>query len=182
MNDLEKLFVSELKDIYDGEQQLVKALGEMEETAQSTELKSAFHTHLEQTRGHVNRLEQVFKQMGESPKRKTCQGLEGIIDEGQTMAEEFDGNSALDAALITAAQKAEHYDITSYGSLCSRAEELNLGGARTLLEENLQEEKETDSKLTVLAESARNREGKRRDTDKKSESAAKLSKMASHGM
>src|SRR5690348_4566440 len=102
MNDLEKLFVSELKDIYDGEQQLVKALSEMEKTAGSNQLKTAFHQHLEETRNHVNRLENVFREIGETPKRKTCKGLEGIIDEGQLVAKEFADNSALDAALIAA--------------------------------------------------------------------------------
>lgn len=181
MNDLEKLFVSELKDIYDGEHQLVKALGELEKNAVSGELKSAFHEHLQQTKAHVNRLEQVFQHIGESPRRKTCHGLEGIIDEGQMLAKEFQGNSALDAALITAAQKSEHYEITSYGSLCSWAEELGQDQLATLLKENLKEEKEADEKLSRLALSSRNPEGIRRDTDKRSETAAAFSKMATHG-
>lgn len=181
MNDLEKLFVSELKDIYDGEQQLVKALGELEKNAVSEELKSAFHEHQEQTRNHVNRLESIFEEIGESPKRKTCHGIEGIVDEGQMIAKEFSGNAALDAALIAAGQKAEHYEITSYGTLCTWAEEIGNAAVLRLLKENLSEEKEADAKLTHLAESARNSEARMHDTKKKSESSAAFSKIASHG-
>ncbi len=181
MNDLEKLFVSELKDMYDGEQQLVDALEQLEKNAMSGELKSAFREHREQTRRHVNRLEEVFQQIGETPKRKTCHGIEGIVDEGQMIAEEFKGNSAVDAALIAAAQKAEHYEITSYGSLCSWAEELGRDQIARLLEDTLEEEKEADMKLTRLAESIHNPGAKQQDTKKRSESAAALGKMATHG-
>ncbi len=169
MNDLEKLFVSELEDMYDGEQQLVEALSEMEESAASGELKSAFHEHREQTRTHVNRLESVFRAIGQAPHRRSCKGLEGIIDEGEKLAKEFRGNSALDAGLIAAGQKAEHYEITSYGSLCSWAKELGNAQIAALLHQNLQEERETDEKLTRLAESYRNPEAARRDTEKKGE-------------
>ncbi len=182
MNDLEKLFVSELKDIYDGEQQLVKALGELEKSAVSEELKRAFHEHLEETKGHVNRLEQAFKEVGESPRRKTCHGIEGIIDEGQMLAREFEGNSALDAALITAAQKSEHYEITSYGSLCTWAEELGHDRLASLLKENLKEEKQADQKLSHLVISAHNPKASRHDTAKRSETGAAVSKMAGHGV
>jgi ferritin-like metal-binding protein YciE len=169
MNDLEKLFVTELEDMYDGEQQLVDALSEMEESAASGELKNAFHEHLEQTRTHVNRLESVFRAIGQEPHRRSCKGLEGIIDEGEKLAKEFRGNSALDAGLIASGQKAEHYEITSYGSLCSWAEELGNSQVAALLQQNLQEEKETDERLTRLAESYRNPEAARRDTEKKGE-------------
>ena len=169
MNDLEKLFVTELEDMYDGEQQLVDALSEMEDSAASGELKNAFHEHLEQTRTHVNRLESVFRAIGQEPHRRSCKGLEGIIDEGEKLAKEFRGNSALDAGLIASGQKAEHYEITSYGSLCSWAEELGNTQVAALLQQNLQEEKETDEKLTRLAESYRNPEAARRDTEKKGE-------------
>ncbi len=167
MNDLEKLFVTELKDIYDAEQQLVKALGEMEESAKSTELRSAFHEHLQETRNHVNRLERVFQAIGEEPKRRSCKGIEGIVDEGETLAKEFEENSALDAALIEAGQKAEHYEITSYGTLCSWAEELGRSQALSLLKENLQEEKAADEKLSMLARGRRNREATMHDTKHK---------------
>jgi len=181
MNDLEKLFVSELKDIYDGEQQLVKALSELEEIATAGELKSAFHEHLEETKTHVNRLESVFRELGEEPDRKTCHGIEGIVDEGQTVAEEFADNSALDAALIAAGQKAEHYEITAYGTLCSWAEALGRTNVTNLLRQTLEEEKAADQKLTRIGEATRNPEAKWRDTDKKSEGAAKISKIARHG-
>ncbi len=167
MNDLEKLFLSELKDIYDGEKQLEKALPEMEEAAESRELKDAFHQHLDQTRNHVNRLEQVFRVIGAEPRRKTCKGLEGIIDEGENMASEFEGNKAIDAALIAAGQKAEHYEITSYGTLCSWAEQMGNTQVAQLLKENLSEEKATDERLTRLAESFRNPEAAMHDTEKK---------------
>jgi ferritin-like metal-binding protein YciE len=182
MNDLQKLFVSELKDIYDAEQRLVRALSELEVNATSVELKAAFHEHGEETKNHVNRLEQVFGQIGESPNRKTCHGIEGIVDEGQTLTQEFKGNSALDAALISAGQKAEHYEISTYGTLCSWAKKLGYDGAFTLLHDNLNEEKEADAKLTALAESSRNAEATLSDTKKKSESAARLRKVTSRGV
>jgi ferritin-like metal-binding protein YciE len=181
MNDLEKVFVSELKDLYDCEQRILKALPEMEKQADSDELKSAFHEHLQQTKQHVDRLERVFKDIGEEPKRKTCKGIEGIIDEGQLIAKEFKGNSALDAALIGASQKVEHYEITSYGTLCSWAKELGHNQAVHLLNETLREEKQTDEALTRIAQSARNVEATRHDQKKKSETTAKLSKMMSSG-
>ena len=169
MKDLEKLFLTELEDIYDGEQQLVQALSEMEESAASGELKSAFHDHREQTRIHVNRLESVFRAIGQEPHRRSCKGLEGIIDEGEKLAKEFRGNSALDAGLIASGQKAEHYEITSYGTLCSWAQELGNTQVADLLLENLSEEKATDEKLTRLAETYRNPEAAHRDTEKKGE-------------
>ncbi|HVV71171.1 MAG TPA: ferritin-like domain-containing protein [Verrucomicrobiae bacterium] len=179
MNDLEKLFVSELRDMYDGEQQLVEALPEMEKSAVSGELKQAFHEHWEQTRNHVNRLERVFQSLGEKPSRKTCRGLEGIIDEGELISKEFEKNSALDAALIEAGQKAEHYEITSYGTLCSWAQELGRAEALALLKENLSEEKEADAKLTQIAESERNVEATQHDTEKSGEVSSMFKKIVS---
>lgn len=170
MNDLQKLFLTELEDMYDGEQQLVQALSEMEESAASSELKNAFHEHREQTRTHVNRLESVFRALGEEPHRRSCKGLEGIIDEGEKLAKEFRGNSALDAGLIASGQKTEHYEISSYGTLCTWAEELGDSQIASLLKENLREEKEADKKLTDLAENYRNPEAAHRDTEKKGES------------
>ncbi len=181
MNDLEKVFLSELKDMYDCEQQLVMALPRFERSAESRELKGVFHDHCEQTKKHVNRLERVFGGIGEDPRRKTCTGIEGIIDEGEVLAKEFEGNSALDAALIAEAQKAEHYEITSYGSLCSWAKELGKTNALSLLQENMTEEKEADHRLTRLGELARNPDAARHDTPKHSEAASKLSKVVSSG-
>jgi ferritin-like metal-binding protein YciE len=165
MNDLEKLFRAELRDIYDGENQLIKALPEMEKMAHSSELKAAFHEHLEQTRNHVRRLEEVFRAMGQEPNRKSCKGLEGIIDEGESIAKEFRDNSALDAALIESGQKAEHYEITSYGTLCTWAKELGRQNVLSLLKETLDEEKQADQKLTGLAQMSSNPEATRRDTE-----------------
>ena len=179
MNDLEKVFLSELKDIYDGEQQLVQALPKMEQSAHSGELKRAFREHCDQTKTHVSRLETVFRELGEEPRRKTCKALEGIIDEGELVSKEFQENTALDAALIGAGQKAEHYEITTYGTLCSWAEELGKNGIASVLRETLTEEKVTDGKLTQLAEAGRNRAAVEHDTEKKSELSAKFKKMVS---
>lgn len=181
MNDLEKLFVSELKDLYDCEQQLVKALPEMEKNASSGQLKTVFHEHLAETKNHVNRLERVFKTIGETPKRKSCKAMEGIIDEGQMVAAEFSENSALDAALIAAGQKAEHYEITSYGSLRAWANELGKQEIVDILEETLAEEKQADQKLNRLAKEALNREATMHDQDKSSEFSASIKKFAAHG-
>jgi ferritin-like metal-binding protein YciE len=176
MNDLEKLFLRELQDMYDGEQQLVKALPEMAENAESPQLRDAFNEHLEQTRNHVNRLEQVFRAIGEEPKRKSCKGIEGIIDEAQLLAAEFEDNSAIDAALIASGQKAEHYEITSYGTLCTWAKELGRDQVLPLLKENLSEEKLADEKLSRLAIGDRNREAAFNDTKKRSATAAAIKK------
>ena len=181
MNDLEKLFLSELKDIYDGEQQLVKALPEMANHAASQQLKEAFNEHLQKTRNHVNRLDQVFRSLGQEPARKSCKGLEGIIDEGETMAQEFKNNSALDAALIEAGQKVEHYEITSYGTLCTWAEQLGRTQVLSWLKENLREEKDADQKLSEIAVARRNPEAALHDTEKKSGVAAAFSKIVSSG-
>ena len=181
MNDLEKLFLSELKNIYDGEQQPVKALPDMAELAVSAELKECFQNHLEGTKSHVTRLEQVFRVLGQQAERKSCKGLEGTIDEAEILAQEFKGNSALDAALIVAAQKAEHYEITSYGSLCSWAEEIGNAQALALLSATLTEEKEANEKLTDLGEGAQNIEATRHDTEKKGEAASSFAKVVSSG-
>ena len=156
MKHLEKLFIEELADIYNAETQLTKALPKMAKAAQAEELRAAFEEHLEQTKEQINRLDQVFESIGESMKKKTCKGMKGLIDEGNEMAREFEGDSALDAALICAAQKVEHYEIASYGCLCTWAKELGHDDALDLLQETLDEEKETDEKLTQLAESSRN--------------------------
>src|ERR1043166_1506761 len=156
MNNLEKLFLSELKDLYDGEQQRVQALPHREQKARSGELKMAFREHLEETRTHIKRLTQVFDEIHETPERKTCYGISGLLDEAQAMMRTVPGDAELDAGLIAAGQKTEHYEIASYGSLCSWAKELGHGGALQLLKQNLSEEKQADEKLARLAESCRN--------------------------
>jgi ferritin-like metal-binding protein YciE len=156
MKDLEKLFLDELADIYNAETQLTKALPKMAKAAQSEELRSAFEEHLEQTKEQINRLDQVFESLGESMKKKTCKGMKGLIEEGNEVAEEFEDESALDAGLICAAQKVEHYEICSYGCLVTWGKELGHDDAVELLQKTLSEEKETDQKLTELAQSSRN--------------------------
>ena len=165
MNDLEKLFLSGLQGMYDCEKQLVDALADMADAADSDELKQAFSEHREETEKHVTRLEGVFRAIGQEPDRMSCKGIEGIIDEGEIMAEEFENNSALDAALIAAGQKAEHYEITSYGSLCTWAKEIGNQQALSLLKENMAEEKEADQLLSKLAMEDRNLEALRNDVD-----------------
>jgi ferritin-like metal-binding protein YciE len=164
MNDLERLFGGELANIYDAEHQLIKTLPSMAELAHSEQLRSAFRHHLDQTKIHASRVEDVFRLIGETPRRKSCKGMEGVIDEGQIVATEFQSNSALDAALICAAQKTENYEITSYGCLCTWARELGKQEALALLKENLREEKDTDEKLSQLAETLFNIQAKRHDT------------------
>ena len=153
---LRELFLEELADAFNAEQQLTKALPKMAKKAQSSELRDAFETHLEETKNHVSRLEQVFEAIGESLKRKKCEGMEGIVKEGEEMASEYGGSEALDAALIAAAQKVEHYEIASYGTLCTWAELLGEREAFNLLKETLSEEKSADEKLTSIAEELAN--------------------------
>jgi ferritin-like metal-binding protein YciE len=155
-NDLHKLFLGELADIYNAEQQLTKALPKMAKVAESDELREAFETHLEETEEHVSRLEQIFEELGESIKRKTCQAMKGLIEEGEDLIKEEKGSSALDAALIAAAQKVEHYEIASYGTLATWAEQMGHGEVLELLKETLDEEKSADEKLTTIAESTAN--------------------------
>jgi ferritin-like metal-binding protein YciE len=149
---LKELYIDELKDLYSAENQLVKALPKMAKTASSGELRQGFEKHLEQTRGHVQRLEKIFQALGESPKGKTCKGMQGLIEEGSEVTEEDYEGSVMDAALIGAAQRVEHYEIAGYGTVRSMAETLGEDDHVSLLEETLEEEKETDEKLTELAE------------------------------
>jgi ferritin-like metal-binding protein YciE len=148
---LKELYVDELKDIYNAENQLVKALPKMAKAATSDELRSGFEEHLEQTRGHVQRLEQIFKALDEKPTGKKCKGMEGLVAEGQEMMEEDFEDDLMDAALISAAQRVEHYEIAAYGTVRTYAELLGEDEAVTLLEQTLEEEKETDQKLSDLA-------------------------------
>jgi ferritin-like metal-binding protein YciE len=149
---LKALYIDELKDLYSAENQLVKALPKMAKAASSDELREGFEKHLEQTRGHVQRLEKIFQALGESPKGKTCKGMQGLIEEGSEATEEDYNGSVMDAALIGAAQRVEHYEIAGYGTVRSMAETLGESNHVSLLEKTLEEEKETDEKLTDLAE------------------------------
>lgn len=147
---LKKLYIDELKDLYSAENQLVKALPKMAKAATSPDLRAGFEEHLEQTKGHVQRLESIFEQLGESPKGKKCKGMEGLIEEGSEAIEEYEGE-LLDAALIGAAQRVEHYEMAGYGTVKAFAEELGESEHVTLLNETLEEEKKTDEKLSGLA-------------------------------
>jgi ferritin-like metal-binding protein YciE len=148
---LKELYVDELKDLYNAENQLLKALPKMAKAASSEELRQGFEEHLEQTRGHVERLEEIFKSLDENPKGKKCMGMEGLVKEGsEVMGEDFEG-AVMDAALIGAAQRVEHYEIAAYGTVAEFAKILGEDEHVSLLEETLQEEKDTDEKLTSLA-------------------------------
>ena len=139
---LHDAFLDELRDAYDGEKQLIKALNKMAKSAESDELRTAFQTHLQETQGHAQRLEQVFESLGERARGKHCDGLAGIIEEGKAkMEEDFDG-AALDACLIAAAQRAEHYEMAAYGTLVAWAKAMGHQQAVGLLEEILEEERE----------------------------------------
>jgi ferritin-like metal-binding protein YciE len=154
MSALRETLIEELKDIYDAEKQLLNALPKMAKAAQNEELKAAFEQHQQETEGQIERLEQVFEIFGEQPKGKKCKAMQGLIEEAQDLIKEDEG----DAALICAAQKTEHYEIASYGSLRAWAELLEESDAVDLLEETLDEEKATDEKLTEIAETAANPE------------------------
>lgn len=149
---LKELYIDELKDLYNAENQLVKALPKLAKASSSEELRAGFEQHLQQTKGHVERLEQIFEALDESPKGKKCAGMEGLVEEGsEVMSEDFEG-SVMDAALIGAAQRVEHYEIAAYGTVRALAETLGEVKHAALLEETLKEEKETDEKLSELAQ------------------------------
>jgi len=154
---LRDLFVEELRDMYDGEKRLVRALPKMARAAESDELKTAFTNHLKETQGQVRRLEQVFRSLGEKPRGKKCDGIMGIVEEGNKAIEELEG-PVLDAALIAGGQKVEHYEIASYGTLAYFADLLGEDQPKTLLGETLDEEKAADEKLNQIAKSKVNRE------------------------
>ena len=177
-DNLKELYVEELRDLYSAENQLVKALPKMAKAASSDDLRQGFEEHLEQTKGHVQRLEKVFQALEETPKGKKCKGMEGLIAEGaDVMEEDFEGN-LMDAALIGAAQRVEHYEIAAYGTVRAFAKELGQTEQASLLTETLEEEKETDEKLTELAQqiNAQANEGEERKEEaigkKKSRRAA----------
>jgi ferritin-like metal-binding protein YciE len=149
--NLHELFVDELRDIYDAEKQLTKALPKMAKAAESPDLRAGFEEHLEITRMQVNRCEEIFKSLGMAARGKPCEGMKGLIEEGQEMMEELETGPTLDAALIASAQKVEHYEIASYGTLATFAEILGLQDAKDLLGQTLDEEKEADEKLTQVA-------------------------------
>ena len=149
---LKDLYLEELKDLYDAESRLIKALPKMAEAAESAELRQGFENHLEQTRQHALRLEQIFARMGEEPKRKKCAAMVGLIQEGDDLMGEDYEVGVKDAAIISAAQRVEHYEIAAYGCMRTWAGLLGDSEAKGLLEQTLTEEKETDQKLNELSE------------------------------
>jgi ferritin-like metal-binding protein YciE len=152
LETLKDLYVEELRDLYNAENQLIKALPKMAKGASSDELKEAFEKHLEQTKGHVQRLEQVFEELGEKTKGKTCQAMKGLIEEGSEVLKADGEDSVLDAAIIVAAQKVEHYEIASYGSVRTFAQLLGQDKSAELLQQTLDEESEANELLNKLAE------------------------------
>jgi ferritin-like metal-binding protein YciE len=170
---LHTLYVSELKELYSAEQQLVKVLPKLVKSAETQGLSDAFANHLEETKNHVTRLEQIFESLGENPKGKKCVGMEGIVKEGAEAIDEFDGK-VMDARLISAAQRVEHYEIAAYGSVCAYAELLDRSEDLGLLKETLEEEKRADEKLTELSETV-NQEA----LDESAEQGAPAAKAAS---
>jgi ferritin-like metal-binding protein YciE len=155
-NPLHTLFLNELADIYNAEQQLIKALPKMAEAAQSDELREAFETHLEETEAQVGRLDELATNLGESIKSKKCKAMEGLVQEAKDLMDEQEDKPSLDAALIAAAQKVEHYEIATYGTLAAWARQMGHDEAVELLEETLEEEKSANDTLTGLAENQSN--------------------------
>jgi ferritin-like metal-binding protein YciE len=156
VKSLDDLFYDTLRDIYYAEKKLVTALPKMAKLAQSSELRQAMQKHLDETREHVQRLEQVFETLGKRATAKKCEAMDGIIAEAEEVASEIKAEEVLDAALISSAQTVEHYEIARYGTLCAWARELGMEDAEKLLQQTLEEEKATDEKLSMLAEEAVN--------------------------
>jgi ferritin-like metal-binding protein YciE len=155
---LQDLYLEELKDLLSAENQILKALPKMAKATHSSDLRGALEEHLEQTKGHVERLEQILDGMGEKPRPKKCKGMEGILSEGSDFLKEAAGTEVVDAGLIAGAQRVEHYEIAAYGSVRSYAELLGQEEAAELLQLTLDEEITADEKLTQLAESGINSE------------------------
>jgi len=159
---LEDLFHETLKDIYYAERKILKALPKMARGAQDEKLKAAFLQHQDETEGQVERLQQVFELIGKRPRAKTCPAIDGIVEEGEEIMEEFKGSPALDAGLLAAAQAVEHYEISRYGTLRAWAQQLGYTDAVALLDQTLAEETKTDQALTKLAEKAVNAAGQKK--------------------
>ena len=155
-NSMNDLFVNQIEDLYDAEQRLTKALPKMAEAAHSSQLKQAFQSHLTETEGHVRRLEQIFREINTDPTRETCAAMKGLISEGEEMIKAHGDPDIKDAALIAAAQRVEHYEISGYGTARSFAQRLGLTQAANLLQQTLNEEKAADENLNTIAESSVN--------------------------
>jgi ferritin-like metal-binding protein YciE len=185
---LHDAFIDELRDTYDAEKQLTKALPKLAKTAASTDLRQAFESHLEETRGHIDRLEQIFETLGEKVRGKHCEGIAGIIEEGKAIMEEDFDESTMDACLIAAGQRTEHYEMAAYGTLVAWARAMGHDEAANLLEETLEEEKAADAKLTSIAEGGVNQvageaahSGEDEEEEEESEPSSKRSGSSSRG-
>jgi ferritin-like metal-binding protein YciE len=153
VESIEDLFLEELKDLYSAEKQITKALPKMVKAASTQKLSAAFDSHLQETKGQVERLEEIFEKLGKRGTGKTCEGMKGVLEEGAEVIQEIEKGPVRDAALIAAAQRVEHYEIAGYGSVRSFAELLGKQDIVELLEETLEEEKAADEKLTKISES-----------------------------
>lgn len=151
VNTIEKLLVEELKDLYSAEHQITKTLPKLVKAATSSELRSAFEHHLKETEGQIERLDKAFAILGATPKSKTCDGMKGILDEGAEMLHETEEGDIRDVALISAAQRVEHYEMAAYGAVRSYAEQLNKPDLARLMQETLEEERAADKKLTEIS-------------------------------
>jgi ferritin-like metal-binding protein YciE len=158
LDSLQKLFLEELKDIYNAEKQLVEALPRLAKAAESPELQEAFTSHLRETEGHVERLEQIFQNLGQTARGKRCKGMEGLVEEGKEIIEQEGEAPVIDAALIAGAQRVEHYEIAAYGCLRTYAQLLGHDKAAQLLSQTLEEEEAADEKLNAIAEDKVNAE------------------------
>jgi ferritin-like metal-binding protein YciE len=156
LDSLEKLFLEELKDVYNAEKQILRALPKMAKAAESPELAKAFSEHLKETEGQVQRLERIFKELGQAARGKKCKGMEGLLEEGKEVLEEEGEPAVIDAALIASAQRVEHYEIAAYGCLRAYATLLGYSDAERLLGQTLMEEEAADKKLSQLGESGIN--------------------------
>jgi ferritin-like metal-binding protein YciE len=172
METLQELYVEQLRDIYDAENQLMKALPKMAKEASNEELKAAFEQHLEQTEEQITRLDQIFEELGEKSKGHKCKAMAGLVEEGKEMMQEDADPDVMDAGLICAAQKIEHYEIATYGCLRTYAEMLGFDEQADLLQETLDEEKDTDENLTELAVSCINLEAEEGDSEEEDEEEA----------
>lgn len=152
IENMEDLFLDEIRDLYDAEKQLVKALPKMADAATSDKLRQAFESHLEETRGHVERLERIFGQLNQKSSGESCDAMKGLIKEGEQMVDHIEESPLRDAGMIGAANRVEHYEIAAYGTACTFAQMLGYNEAMQLLQQTLEEEKAADQKLTRIAE------------------------------
>ena len=181
MNSLRELYVEELRDLYSAENQILKALPRMIRAASNKELQRAFTLHERQTQQHVKRLDRIFRMLDESARGKKCKGMEGLLEEGAELIKERPEPEVLDAGLISAAQRVEHYEMAGYGTVRTYARQLGEDEQANLLQETLNEEGETDKLLTSLAESSINIEAEQADDDEEMESGSNGSAAARRG-